>query len=341
MIGIFLKVLNTLNNVSCKFVLVIYMSLIDFINYEISRLVDVIMSQYEQSLNVTISENDFGYAFGAGDSFAAALAAQYLSSFRFIAVDPLSLAYYVKKTQTPRQIAIAISYKGRTKEVIKAANKLKSFGWKIVAVTSNSSSPLTSVASEVAIIMQTSEALPVGISSFVAMITALAKLLGIKLNMNSLRSKFRNITDLEPIVRDLVSAKSISEVITVGEGSGFVAAYFTCLKLYETLCMPCRAYPLEEFFHAPIYSISKDTLTMIYPSERNLKATYFIEILSKLGVPHIIIKPMNTTYLNIISGIVQSLKIILKFITEFNVKIPCYKEKKVLVNSSTPLIYFI
>ncbi len=318
----------------------IYTNLIDFINYEISRLASVIMSQYEQSLGVSIDDSEFGYAFGAGDSFAAALAAQYLSSFRFVAVDPLSLAYYVGKAQVPKQVAIAISYKGRTREVVKAASKLKSLGWKVLAVTSDSSSPLASAASEVASIMQTSEALPVGVSSFVAMVTALAKLLGAKLNINLLKSKLKDITGLEPIVRGSVSAKNVSEVIAVGEGSGFVAAYFTCLKLYEALCMPCRAYPLEEFLHAPIYSISRNALTLIYSSEKSIKTTHLIEVLSKLGAPYVVIKQMDATYLNIISGVVQGLKLVLKFTTEFNIRTPCYKEKKILVSSSTPLIYF-
>jgi len=319
---------------------VIYTNLIDFINYEISRLASVIMSQYEQSLGVSIDDSEFGYAFGAGDSFAAALAAQYLSSFRFVAVDPLSLAYYVGKAQVPKQVAIAISYKGRTREVVKAASKLKSLGWKVLAVTSDSSSPLASAASEVASIVQTSEALPVGVSSFVAMVTALAKLLGAKLNINLLKSKLKDITGLEPIVRGSVSAKNVSEVIAVGEGSGFVAAYFTCLKLYEALCMPCRAYPLEEFLHAPIYSISRNALTLIYSSEKSIKTTHLIEVLSKLGAPYVVIKQMDATYLNIISGVVQGLKLVLKFTTEFNIRTPCYKEKKILVSSSTPLIYF-
>ena len=320
--------------------MVIYTNLTDFINYEISRLANVIMSQHEWSLGVSLSEDDFGYAFGAGDSFAAALAAQHLSSFRFVAVDPLSLAYYTGRAQLPKQVAIAISYKGRTREVVKAASKLKSLGWKVVAVTSDSSSPLASTASEVVNIMQTDEALPVGISSFVAMVTALAKLLGVKLNISLLKSKLKGITALEPIICSSASAKSISEVIAVGEGSGFVSAYFTCLKLYETLCMPCRAYPLEEFLHAPIYSISRSALTVVYPSEKNLKATYLIEVLSRLGVPYVVIKQSDTAYLNIISGVVQGLKLVLKFITEFEVRTPCYKEKKILVSSSTPLIYF-
>ena len=320
--------------------MVIYTNLIDFINYEISRLASVIMSQYEQSLGVSIDDSEFGYAFGAGDSFAAALAAQYLSSFRFVAVDPLSLAYYVGKAQVPKQVAIAISYKGRTKEVVKAASKLKSLGWKVLAVTSDSSSPLASAASEVASIVQTSEALPVGVSSFVAMVTALAKMLGAKLNINLLKSKLKDITNLEPVAHGSVSAKNVSEVIAVGEGSGFVAAYFTCLKLYETLCMPCRAYPLEEFLHAPIYSISRNALTLIYSSEKSIKTTHLIEVLSKLGAPYVVIKQMDATYLNIISGVVQGLKLVLKFTTEFNIRTPCYKEKKILVSSSTPLIYF-
>ncbi len=321
-------------------ILVIYTNLTDFINYEISRLANVIVSQYELSLGVSIDNSEFGYAFGAGDSFAAALAAQYLSSFRFVAVDPLSLAYYAGKAQVPKQVAIAISYKGRTKEVVKATSKLKSLGWKVLAVTSDSSSPLASAASGVANTIQTSEALPVGTSSFVAMVTALAKLLEVKLNINLLKSKLKDAADLEPIVRGSVSTKEISEVIAVGEGSGFVAAYFTCLKLYETLCMPCRAYPLEEFLHAPIYSTSRNALTIVYPSEKSLKAAHLIEVLSKLGVPYVVVKQADTTYLNIISGVIQGLKLVLKFITEFEVRTPCYKEKKILVSSSTPLIYF-
>ncbi|MCD6428444.1 MAG: SIS domain-containing protein [Desulfurococcales archaeon] len=291
-------------------------------------------------MGASIGNSEVGYAFGAGDSFAAALATQYLSSFRFVAVDPLSLVYYAGRAQTPKQVAIAISYKGRTREVVKATSKLKSLGWRVIAITSDSSSPLASAAGEVASIMQTNEALPVGVSSFIAMVTALAKLLGIELNLNSLESKLKDVADLEPEVCGSVSTKGISEVIAVGEGSGFAAAYFTCLKFYETLCMPCRAYPLEEFLHAPIYSMSRNALTVIYPSEKSQKAAHLIEVLSKLGVPYVVTKQMDTTYLNIISGTVQGLKLVLKFITEFDVRTPCYKEKKVLVNSSTPLIYF-
>jgi len=323
-----------------RFVSVVYTDLTDFIKYEISKFIDVIVSQYEKPLNMSLSKTECGYAFGAGDSLAAALAAQYLSSLRFLAIDPLSLVIYISRSCAGRKSALAISYKGKTREVVKSAERLRSFGWRVVAITSNPRSPLALAASDVVEVINTDEKLPIGVSSFVATITAIAKLIGAEVSIDILKSQLNNILAREIKVRGLPSTRGINEVIAVGEGSGLVPAYFLCLKLHEVLCMPCRVYPLEEFLHAPIYSISRSALTVVYPSERTNKASSLISILSKLGVPYVMVKHESTCYANIISGIIQGLKLLLKLVAEFNVKTPCYRDKKVLINISTPLIYF-
>ena len=319
--------------------MVIHTDLADFIRHEISKFTEVIACQLKKPMNMNLAGIKHGYAFGAGDSFAAALAAQYLSSLKFLAVDPLSLSTYVDRSFSTRKTALAISYKGRTREVVKSADKLRSLGWEVAAITSDPHSPLASVVSNVVEVISTGEELPVGVSSFIATVTAVAKLLGIELNASTLKSQLNDMLIREVRIHGLVSARSISEVITVGEGSGLVPAYFTCLKLYETLCLPCRTYPLEEFLHAPIYSISRSALTVVFPSERTNKALSLSGILSKLGTPYVMVSKESTCYVNIIGGVIQGLKLLLRLITEFNIKAPCYRNKKVLVNSSTPLIY--
>jgi len=319
--------------------MVIRTDLADFIRHEISKFTEVIACQLKKPMNINLAGVKHGYAFGAGDSFAAALATQYLSSLKFLAIDPLSLSIYVNKSFDTRKTALAISYKGRTREVVKSADKLRSLGWEVVAITSDPHSPLASVVSNVVEVTSTCEEFPVGVSSFIATVAAVAKLLGVELNASTLKSQLNNVLIREVRMHGLVSARGISEVITVGEGSGLVPAYFTCLKLYETLCLPCRTYPLEEFLHAPIYSISRSALTVVFPSERTSKALSLSGILSKLGTPYVMVSKGSTCYANIISGVIQGLKLLIRLISEFNVKAPCYRDKKVLVTTSTPLIY--
>ncbi len=316
------------------------LKLSDYILYETNKIYDTIREVVKIELpKIKLTR---GFAFGAGDSYASALVLQYLSTFRFSAIDPI----YIIKNHMKLHSSdggygyIAFSYKGKTKSVVKAARELREYGFKVIAVTSEPNSPLAHNADIVINIVKTHESLPVGISSFIAMSTAAARIAGQAIDLSKVRDVINESRKKEIIMKNLCEIlKNVSEVVIVSNDVGLASGYYTCLKFYETLCMPCRVYPYEELLHAVIFSVRRDSLIMFYV-ENIEEVRSLSELLTSEGIPYIYVVSNGDKFSKFLTYIITGLRVILKFVNTLNVNEPCFMKRRRLLEATTPTIYY-
>jgi len=270
-----------------------------------------------------------GLVTGAGDSHVASIFAQLVSKHSFLAVDPYELRLRIPTSSEGDLIAISV--KGRTREVVKAAEALRRRGWRIISVTANEKSPLAGVSDTVLKLVYGGGDIPVGIGNFAAVLATLTWL-------------FEGVTQSP----DMHGAGSMDhtlfeykDVVTVGEDLGIVPAYFTCLKLHEVLCTPCRYYSIEQFLHAVLYSLSPYSLVMIFPGEERGKSIQLRKVLEAANIPHIYMNPPATdTHLGLtLNEIMQGLSIVMSAVRKKRLKEPCFMSRTDLLTLSTPMIY--
>ncbi len=273
-----------------------------------------------------------GLATGAGDSHAASVYAQLISNHEFMAADPYELR---SAPPSERDYLIAVSVKGRTREVIECVRHLKTAGWRALAVTADPKSELADIADATLQVSYGGGALPVGVGNFASVITALTWVL-----TDEDVSPPKELHEPKVELARYLSGDGVNEVVAVGEGVGAVSAYFTCLKLYETLCMPCRSYSIEQFLHAPIYSLTKDSLTLIFTGRYGVKSRVLQSILEDAGLRHEVISASEggalATVLDEVGQVILAIAdtALMKGVLE-----PCFESRLNLLKASTPVIY--
>jgi fructoselysine-6-P-deglycase FrlB-like protein len=185
---------------------------------------------------------------GSGDSYAAALAVD-ASTPRATAFDPLELivggkaGYFAKRGC----VMLALSVGGRTRSVVEAARVFRTNGGRVVAVTSSPSSPLAKTATDIVEMVYGGLAGGIGAVRHLVMLAAAASVLG----LDYWRPRSRPPTG---------SCFWLRSEMHAGCLSGYSAALFTVLKLYEVYGSSVRAERLEQLLHAPIYSV--DTVVL-------------------------------------------------------------------------------
>ncbi len=300
----------------------------DYLINEVSKFSEIIAKQSDEipSDLVGLLEGGRGIATGAGDSYVASLYIQYITDFRFHAVDPLEAALTVKRLKP--EYLIAISVKGRTAEVVEAAELARDVGSKVIAVTYASDSPLANRATRVVKLVYPGGEYPVGIGNFVAVLTALHILgTGEKPQLNEV-----GLGGVE------LNLSKYGEVVGVGLEESLIPSLFTCLKLSEVTCTPCRCYHLEQFLHAPIYSIRRDSLVVIFEStSKHWKFMKLAEVLREAGFDVAVFRSSNNSFTTVVT---QVARFVLSFAGELgDLGKPCFMEREYLVKTTTPLIY--
>ncbi len=304
-------------------------TLSEYIMGELSLIQKVVRDQLEFLKELERPSLRRGLVTGAGDSHAASIFTQLVSRHSFLAVDPYELR--LKTPSVSEGDLVAISIKGKTREVVKVTEALRGRGWRVISVTADEGSPLARVSNVVIKLVYGGGALPVGIGNFAAVLAALSWL-------------FEGDTqppEICEVKREDHTLLEYGDVVTVGEGVGVVSAYFTCLKLHEVLCMPCRYYSIEQFLHAILYSLSSSSLVIIFPGKERKKSIQLSKILETANIPHIYVNPSTTdTHLSLVlSEITWGLSTIMNAVRRKELKEPCFMSRKDLLTLSTPMIY--
>lgn len=192
---------------------------------------------------------------GAGDSYAAGLAAQRAFASKAMCCNPLD--FVDDPSIGEGRTVYIISISGRTVANIRAAKVARNKGFSTVAITTSPESPLARSCSE--IIQLKYEKAPVttaGTASFLASMIACLSLAGsVKIPKDVdrlLELAERQADELAHRMRGITGA-----VIILAEATLLPIAICGCLKLNEVLGLKAFAYSIEEFCHSPLFSIGQ------------------------------------------------------------------------------------
>lgn len=296
-------------------------ALVNYLRDEVEKAPKIIKEQ----LSTTRPHGELppSIATGAGDSYAAALFTQFASNGNVVALDPVHI---LNALPSWARAVLGFSVKGRTVYVAKAMEALKARGARAIAFTARPDSPIGSLGDEVVKLVYSGGRYPVGVGNYLAEVAAAWAYLG-----NDAPKNLPRPPD--------ISLTGAGEVVAVGEGYGYVNAVFLCLKLYEAACMPCRYYEAEQFLHAPIYSLSKDAVLVIFDHPGGVRAGDVADVARSAGIRHNIVEAgedgLSTTY----AGALAAAKAVAAVADAIGLMEPCFTTKERLLEASTPSIY--
>ncbi len=212
---------------------------------------DIWLSKDEQSRAVIT---------GSGDSYAAALAVERLSSFRIRCIDPyefISVAYNGDNYMQERNIIYIISVSGETRASIYAAKRAKDMGLKVVALTSNTTSRLANLAdSIVELRFKRTGILTAGSIGFTTSLLVAASLVhAIDSNSIDIKRLFK-LTD-----NSSIELKGFNYL--VGDVLTYPITVYFSAKIYEVLGLKSQYCMLEQFKHMQIFSLSASDKVII------------------------------------------------------------------------------
>lgn len=217
---------------------------------------------------------------GAGDSYAACLAAQYASSNKALCCYPLDLAenHLLAKGRT----VYFVSVSGKTKTNIEAVRVARSKGIRTVAVTSDPASPLAAACSQVIRLnhrrAQVSTAGTVSFAASLITCISLTTRVTVPKNLKTVLSTAEK--QAETIVRQ--GRFRDKSCFMLGNGIFYPIAMYGAMKLNEVMGANVSAYPTEAFCHSPLFGIEK-TVPIVILGHRPDEGKMFARRLEKAG----------------------------------------------------------
>ena len=211
---------------------------------------------------------------GSGDSYIAASIASYLSNRRTICCFPPELILN-PRILDGKELFIA-SVSGRTAHNIAVAKVARKRNVKTTAITANSNSELASLCDRVVRINYTaSDVLTSGSSSFLfTMLACISLVTGSAINQKDLRYAHRIanlkinrlIESLHDSIHDIHSS-----VLYLADGILYPVASYGSLKMNEVLGVKSFPYSVDEYCHAPLFSIKNEDAIIILTGEGDKK----------------------------------------------------------------------
>jgi fructoselysine-6-P-deglycase FrlB-like protein len=193
---------------------------------------------------------------GAGDSYAAAIAAFYLSSSKVLAIDPYSLASSPQIASGKNVFFISVS--GRTSSNVGAARRVRKVARGVTAITADGFSPLAKLCDDVLLLPFTPSPRSPGILSF-----TLSLLASLKLSLGSVTCDFRQtMARAREDSASLVFADNTTYFL--GNGPAYSAAFYASAKVYELLGARAQCELLEQFSHMELFSLTKPDSVNIF-----------------------------------------------------------------------------
>jgi fructoselysine-6-P-deglycase FrlB-like protein len=200
---------------------------------------------------------------GAGDSFAAAKAAEYLSGFRARALDPYDLLLNPRIAEGRHLFLVSVS--GRTRTNIEAAEAARGIAKRITAITSDAQSVLAKTCDDfIKLNFRKTGRLTPGTVSFTTTLLA----------CYSRVRKPTPIPDLTPVfdrcVRwsDTVELPAQGTVFIVGTGLSYCMAMYGAAKIYEVLGWKSQYQATEQFSHMELFSLDEGDGVLLIPDSR-------------------------------------------------------------------------
>lgn len=265
---------------------------------------------------------------GSGDSYVAGLAAHYLSSGR------TSCHYSADVIANPLiargHIVCFVSISGRTRANVLAARAAQKAGLHTVALTADPSSDLAKTCNNVAKLSFHGAGKTAGTLSFTTSLLACSSL--------ATKGEVTCPDDIEAIYRDaskraavLVSKTDGKSIFILGNSLFYPAAMYGALKFNEVLGARAVAYPLEDFFHAPLFGVQEGEVAIIIGNDSRPATT----LLRKAGLRSVHVDCKENTIGSLLYAVFFMQHLVLQIAKKQNQK-ECYfiNDKKLSASSS-------
>jgi len=209
-------------------------------------------------LNEPLPEAPAGSLFvGAGDSYVASSIASYLSLMKCQALDPYEL---ISDTDVAmNRVSYFVTVSGNTTSSISAAKAVRAVAKGRVAITANARGKIADAVDEVIFIpCEYVPKLP-GTLSFSLSLLALLKSASGRFKCDFLAVYSRAKHDAKKL-----QLSDEGTTYFLGNNAAFPIGQFSALKMYEFLGAKAQAERLEEFNHAPVFSLHKADAVNIF-----------------------------------------------------------------------------
>jgi glutamine---fructose-6-phosphate transaminase (isomerizing) len=221
---------------------------------------------------------------GSGDSYVASLFASYISDFKLTCCHPMDIV--LSPSLVKNRSVYLVSVSGSTSAAILAAKRAKKFGSRTTAITANIQSHLARSCDDLIAMKYRSTHTPT--SGTVGFLASLLCCLSLVCRLDYLKISKRIFDESISAVAKLTNyniTRSSSNLF-LGNGIQFPAAIYGSLKLNEVFGVRSFSYSLDEFCHAPIFSLKRSDRIIVLghdaKEEHNTKKMN--DILAELGV---------------------------------------------------------
>ena len=194
---------------------------------------------------------------GAGDSFAASSTASYLTSMKYIALDSYELISDagIAKGRT----AYFVTVSGNTASSVSAAKAVGKIAKRRVAITGNAKGKIRGAVDEVVFIPGGYSPRIPGTLSFSLCLLAL-----LKSACREIQCDFQGVHARAKREQRKIFFSKGGTTYFLGNGAAFPICQYAALKVHEFLGARAQAERLEEFGHAPVFSLHKgDTVNAV------------------------------------------------------------------------------
>jgi fructoselysine-6-P-deglycase FrlB-like protein len=198
---------------------------------------------------------------GAGDSFAAAKAVEYISGFRARAFDPYDLL--LKPTTVEGKHLFVISVSGRTRTNVEAAKVAHGIARRVTAITSDVHGALAEACDDVIELRfrKTGAVTPGTVSYTTTLLACYSRVRELPV-MPDLGWAF----DSSVKWSDTIELPTPGTVFIVGTGLGYCMAIYGAAKVYEVLGWKSQYQATEQFSHMELFSLSEGDFVLLIPA---------------------------------------------------------------------------
>ena len=216
---------------------------------------------------------------GAGDSFAAAKAAEYLSGFRARALDPYDLL--LKPTAVEGKHLFVISVSGRTRTNIEAAKAAHGIAKRVTAITSDVHSALAEACDDVIELRfrKTGAVTPGTVSYTTTLLACYSRVRELPAIPD-----LRQVFDSSVKWSDTIELPTAGTVFIVGTGLSYCMAIYGAAKIFEVLGSKSQYQATEQFSHMELFALSEGDFVLLIPaSGSDVKAAQLEDALTHSG----------------------------------------------------------
>jgi fructoselysine-6-P-deglycase FrlB-like protein len=227
------------------------------IRFQISELSRFVRESKIKKLNVKDQERCVFT--GTGDSFAAAMVAEFASNNKVRCIDPSNIC--LNPSIVKNKLLYAVSISGNTKANVEAVKSAKKHAARTIAITANRESKLAKTCNKVIEL------------KFKSMGILTAESISFTTSMLACLSLVRNvtITDAERLFNnaktDAGEMKLTGHVYVLGNWITYPLAIYGCAKMYEILGMKAQHVMLEQFCHMQLFSVKEGDTILILSNE--------------------------------------------------------------------------